>query len=56
MTTGDEQGSEVVITSGVQAGEFIVDSGQIKLQNGTLVKVDNSAQLKQSTETVPTED
>jgi membrane fusion protein (multidrug efflux system) len=44
VTTGDERGDQIAILKGVNEGEKIVTSGQIKLRNGTAVTVDNSVQ------------
>jgi membrane fusion protein (multidrug efflux system) len=42
VTIGQAQGINVAITKGLQAGEEIVTSGQIKLHNGSAIKVNNS--------------
>lgn len=42
---GDQQGNHVIITSGVKAGDEVVSSGQLKLQNGTLVNVNNNIKM-----------
>lgn len=44
--TGEERGNYVVVTAGVKAGQEIVSSGQLKLQNGTRVVINNSVSLK----------
>ena len=44
VTTGETRGDQIAILKGVNEGETIVTSGQIKLRNGTAVTVDNSAQ------------
>jgi membrane fusion protein, multidrug efflux system len=44
VTTGDTRGDQIAILKGVNEGETIVTSGQIKLRNGTAVTIDNSAQ------------
>ena len=36
----------VAIDSGVKPGEQVVTTGQIKLNNGSRVKIDNSQELK----------
>ncbi len=42
---GETRDDRVAILEGVAAGEQVVTSGQLKLQNGARVKVDNSAPL-----------
>jgi membrane fusion protein (multidrug efflux system) len=44
VTTGDTRGDQIAILKGVNEGETIVTSGQIKLRNGSPVTVDNSVQ------------
>lgn len=41
VQTGDVRGDNVAISEGVKAGDEVVIDGQIKLRNGTGVKVDN---------------
>ncbi|MCK9911063.1 hypothetical protein MXD81_18080, partial [Microbacteriaceae bacterium K1510] len=45
IKSGQVRGERVAITTGIVAGEQIVTSGQVKLTNGTLVRVDNSQAL-----------
>jgi membrane fusion protein (multidrug efflux system) len=44
VTTGASRGDQISIIKGISAGEQIVTSGQIKLHNGTVVRIDNSQQ------------
>ena len=44
VTTGATRGDQVAILKGVNEGETIVTSGQIKLHNGSTVLIDNSVQ------------
>ncbi len=44
--TGEQRGNYTVIKSGIKAGQLVVSSGQLKLQNGTRVKINNSVKLK----------
>ena len=44
VTTGDTRGDQIAILKGVNEGETIVTSGQIKLRNGSPITVDNSVQ------------
>lgn len=45
VTTGDEQDNQVVITHGLKAGQQVVSAGEIKLQDGTRVVINNEVQL-----------
>lgn len=45
VTTGDEQNNQVVITKGLKAGQQVVSAGEIKLQDGTPVVINNDVQL-----------
>ncbi len=42
VRTGERRGGEVQILEGVSPGDRIVTSGQLKLRNGTRVRIDNS--------------
>ena len=44
MTTGATRGDQVAILKGINEGDEVVTSGQIKLRNGALVTINNSAQ------------
>jgi membrane fusion protein (multidrug efflux system) len=44
VTTGTTRGDQVAILKGVNEGETVVTSGQIKLHNGSTVLIDNSVQ------------
>ena len=46
IKTGDERGTKVVILSGIKVGDEIVNSGQLKLQNGTPVIINNDVKVK----------
>ena len=46
VRVGPEQGDRVAILEGVKDGEEVVTSGQLKLQPGATIKVDNSGALK----------
>lgn len=45
VTTGEERGNQVVILNGLKDGEEVVNSGQLKLHNGTPVDINNSVEL-----------
>jgi membrane fusion protein, multidrug efflux system len=42
VTTGATRGDQVAVLKGVNEGEMVVTSGQIKLHNGSIVLIDNS--------------
>ncbi len=42
VTTGETRGDQVVILKGLQKGQTVVTSGQLKLKNGTLVEINNA--------------
>ena len=46
VSTGDQHGNYTVITKGIKAGQQIVNSGELKLQDGTYVAINNTVQLK----------
>ncbi len=46
VRVGPAQGDRVAILEGIKAGEEVVTSGQLKLQPGATIKVDNSGALK----------
>ena len=46
VRVGPTEGDRVAILEGVKAGEQVVTSGQLKLQPGATIKVDNSGALK----------
>lgn len=44
VTVGDTRGDQIAILKGVNAGDLIVTSGQLKLKNGSPVAINNSVQ------------
>jgi membrane fusion protein (multidrug efflux system) len=42
VTTGEKRGDQVVILKGIKKGDRVVTSGQLKLQNGSMVAIDNT--------------
>lgn len=46
VTTGESRGDQVAILQGIQDGDTIITSGQIKLRNGSPIRIDNSVQPK----------
>ncbi|MEE9451662.1 MAG: efflux RND transporter periplasmic adaptor subunit, partial [Gammaproteobacteria bacterium] len=47
VTVGQQRGIDTAVEEGLRAGELVIDSGQMKLGNGTRVKIDNSVKLEQ---------
>ncbi len=48
VTLGDTRGDQVAILKGVKPGEVVVTAGQLKLHNGSLVRINNSLQPSDS--------
>lgn len=46
VTTGGQQGNDTLITQGVTPGQRVVSSGELKLQDGTRVIINNDILLK----------
>lgn len=46
VKTGQKRGDLVAVTSGLEPGEQVVTAGQLKLNNGSRVKIDNTQELK----------
>jgi membrane fusion protein, multidrug efflux system len=44
ITPGPTRGDQVAILKGISEGATVVTSGQLKLKNGTLLRIDNSVQ------------
>jgi len=55
VTTGETRGDQVAILKGLQEGQQVVTSGQVKLKNGTAVVIDNSVQPANSPNPTPQE-
>ncbi len=47
VTVGDSVDNNIIIKKGISAGDVVVDSGQLKLENGTLAIINNEVQLNQ---------
>lgn len=45
VTTGEQQGNYTVIKKGIKVGQLVVSTGDLKLQNGTPVVINNSVKL-----------
>jgi membrane fusion protein (multidrug efflux system) len=55
VTTGPTRGDQVAILKGLEVGQEVVTSGQLKLKNGTAVVVDNTIQPANSANPTPQE-
>ena len=55
VTTGGTRGDQVAIVKGLEEGEEVVTSGQVKLKNGSPITVDNSVQPANSPNPTPQE-
>ena len=55
VTTGATRGDQVAILKGLEEGQQVVTSGQLKLKNGTPVVVDNTVQPANSANPTPQE-
>lgn len=44
VTTGETRGDQIAVLNGVKEGDIVVTSGQLKLHNGSPVKINNSVQ------------
>ncbi len=55
VTVGATRGDQIAILSGVEDGEQVVTAGQIKLQNGTLLNINNEVQPSNDPEPTPEE-
>lgn len=55
VTTGETRGDQVAIMKGLQEGQEVVSSGQLKLQNDARVVIDNTVQPANSPNPAPQE-
>ncbi|MCB1577993.1 MAG: efflux RND transporter periplasmic adaptor subunit [Dokdonella sp.] len=55
VQTGSKRGDQIGIVSGLEEGTEVVTSGQLKLKNGTSLKIDNSQQPKNDPNPTPQE-
>jgi membrane fusion protein, multidrug efflux system len=53
VTTGEARGDQIAVTDGIKDGDTIITSGQIKLRNGSPIRVDNSVQPKNDAAPAP---
>lgn len=49
VTTGDQKGNYTVIKKGVEAGQRVVSTGGLKLEDGTRVVINNQVKLQDTT-------
>jgi membrane fusion protein (multidrug efflux system) len=49
VRTGDERDGQVVVLKGINAGDEVVNSGQLKLSNGTDIEINNQITLDDKT-------
>lgn len=42
VVTGETRGDQITVLKGIKAGDIVVTSGQLKLKNGSPVRIDNS--------------
>ncbi len=52
VTTGDTRGDQIMVLRGLKEGEQVVTSGQLKLKNGSRIKIDNSIEPDNSPDPV----
>ena len=45
VTLGETVGNNVIVTKGLEAGQEVVTSGQLKIQSGQEVKINNAVSL-----------
>lgn len=50
VATGEQQGNYTIITKGIKEGQLVVSSGELKLENGTRVVINNDVQLDTTSE------
>jgi membrane fusion protein, multidrug efflux system len=53
VTAGSRRGDQVAIVTGVEEGQTVVTAGQIKLRNGSPVKIDNTIRPTADADPVP---
>jgi membrane fusion protein (multidrug efflux system) len=55
VTTGGTRGDQVAIVKGLEEGDEVVTSGQVKLKSGSAITIDNSVQPANSPNPTPQE-
>lgn len=56
VTPGDTRGDQVAILKGVDAGQSVITAGQMKLRNGSPLRIDNSVQVSNDPNPKPQEE
>jgi membrane fusion protein (multidrug efflux system) len=56
ITTGERRGDQIQVLSGLKAGDEVVTSGQIKIQNGSQVAINNKIQPRNDPNPHPVEE
>lgn len=56
VVTGEKRGDQIAILNGLKAGDKIVSSGQMKLKNGSLIRIDNSIVPKNNPAPTPVDE
>jgi membrane fusion protein (multidrug efflux system) len=56
VTTGDTRGDQVAVLTGVKDGQTVVTAGQLKLHNGSPLKIDNTVQVSNDPNPKPFEE
>ena len=49
ISTGDQQGNDIIIKAGLKPGQEVANTGELKLKNGTRVVINNSLPLPSDT-------
>jgi membrane fusion protein (multidrug efflux system) len=55
ITTGDTRGDQIQVLTGIKAGDEVVTAGQIKIQNGATVAINNKIQPTNNPNPAPVE-
>lgn len=55
VTLGPTRGDQVSILTGIEAGDLVVSSGQLKLQNGSLIIINNSVEPSNDSDPKPSD-
>ncbi|MDD3288528.1 MAG: efflux RND transporter periplasmic adaptor subunit, partial [Alphaproteobacteria bacterium] len=56
VVTGRERGDQVEVISGIKAGDRVVTSGQMKLRNGSFIKINNDVSPSNDPDPKPEDD
>ena len=50
VVTGEQQGNYTVVKKGIKAGQLVVSTGDLKLQNGTRIVINNDIKLNEDSD------